>query len=98
MRSAGMRARRASSAAVSRLSWVRSVLQQAGGVQLVEVREQHQAVEYRDAEQGDETHRGRHRQVLAGRPQGDRPADQRERDIGEDQQRLAHRADRKSVV
>ena len=40
----------------------------AARVQLVEVGHHHHAVEHRDAEQGDEADRGRHRQVLAARP------------------------------
>jgi hypothetical protein len=59
---------------------------QAFGMQLVEVAHQHHAVEHRDAQQRDEAHRGRHRQVLARGPQRDDAADQCERDVAQHQQ------------
>jgi hypothetical protein len=61
--------------------------------QLVEVAHQHHAVEHGDAQQRDEADRGRHRQVFAGQPQAKDAADHRERDVGQHQQRLAHRAE-----
>mmetsp|Transcript_53139 Transcript_53139/g.124391 ORF Transcript_53139/g.124391 Transcript_53139/m.124391 type:complete len:252 (+) Transcript_53139:4431-5186(+) len=64
----------------------------AFGVQLVEVADQHDAVEHCDAQQCDEADRRRHGQVFAGHPQPDDAADQREWHVAEDQQRLAHGA------
>ena len=63
-------------------------------MQLVEVTDQHQTVEHRDAHQRDEAHRGRHTQVFARDRQRDHAADHCERNVGEHQQRLLHRAQR----
>ena len=57
------------------------------------MRDQHHAVEHRNAQQRDEAHGGRHRQVLARRTQRRHAAHQRERDVGNDQQRLPGRAE-----
>ena len=61
-------------------------------MQLIEVTHQHHAVEHGDAQQGNETHRGRHGQVLARQPQPHDAAHQREGNIAQHQQGLAHRA------
>jgi hypothetical protein len=54
----------------------------AGRPQLVEIADQHDPVQHRDAEQRDETDRSRHRQIFAGQAQREDAADHRERHVG----------------
>ena len=56
--------------------------------QLVEVRDEHDSVQHGDAEQGDESDAGGHRQVLTGDKQRRQAAHQRQRDVEEDEHRL----------
>ena len=61
--------------------------------ELVDVRDQHDAVEHGDADKGDEADRRRHRHEFAGQPQRQNAADRGEGHVAEHQHRLPHRTE-----
>ena len=46
--------------------------------ELVEIADQDEPIQYRDAEQGDKADRGRHREIFSRHPEGEHAADKRE--------------------
>ena len=62
-------------------------------LQLVEIRDHHDTVQHRDAEQRDEAHGRRHGQVLPRGQEREHAADERERYVRQHEQRLAQRSE-----